>query len=161
MKFCSKCGGQMDDNTNICPSCGHNESSQQSQQPGNIQQQPGVYGQSPQGKERSPVTVIVLSIITCGIYALYWHYVIGKEINDVLGKDAVNPILVFVSIICFPVMYYYMYTIDKAMVEIAEQKNRAYSSNFALWIICSILAGVGLYIEMFQVQTTLNEVYTG
>lgn len=111
------------------------------------------------GINRSPVMVIVLSIITCGIYNLYWHYVVGNEVNETLGKEAVNPMLVFVGIICFPVLYYYMYMLDKAMIELAAERGKSYSSNFALWVVCSLLAGVGIYIEMMQVQTTLNEIW--
>jgi hypothetical protein len=45
------------------------------------------------------------------------------------------------------------------MVELAAQKGKNYSSNFALWVVCALLAGVGVYIEMMQVQTTLNEIW--
>ena len=35
----------------------------------------------PIGKVRSPLVVILLSIITFGIYAIYWHYEMFKETN--------------------------------------------------------------------------------
>ncbi|MCL2072056.1 MAG: DUF4234 domain-containing protein [Oscillospiraceae bacterium] len=113
----------------------------------------------PVGTNRSPVTVIILSIVTCGIYSIYWHYVVGKEVNAALGKEAVNPMLVLVSLICAPVLFYFIYTLDKAMIELAEEKGKHYSSNFALWIVCALLAGVGIYIEMMQVQSTLNDIW--
>ena len=112
------------------------------------------------GTNRSPVMVLVLTVITCGIYSLYWHYVVGQEINAALGREAVKPMYVFLAILCFPVLYYYMYTVDKAMLELAAQRGKNYNSNFVLWIICSVLAGVGVYIEMFQVQDTLNDIWS-
>ncbi len=38
------------------------------------------------GHVRSPVAVILLSIITLGIYALYWEYASFKELKDYSGE---------------------------------------------------------------------------
>lgn len=50
------------------------------------------------GTKRSPVNVILLSIVTCGIYGIWWLYNAGKEINQALGREAVNPIFAVVSL---------------------------------------------------------------
>lgn len=111
------------------------------------------------GLKRNPVTIILLSIITCGIYSIYWHYKVGDEIRTALGNpDSVNPVLAILSIFCFPIMFYYIYTIDKALLELAPQRGRSYSSNFVLWVILYLL-GVGLLVEMFMVQDKLNDIW--
>ena len=33
-------------------------------------------------KNRSVVAVVLLSIITCGIYSLYWYYVMAEDMNN-------------------------------------------------------------------------------
>ena len=38
------------------------------------------------GKVRSPVSVILLSIVTLGIYSLYWQYATFKEMKDASGR---------------------------------------------------------------------------
>lgn len=43
--------------------------------------------------QRSPITIILLSIVTCGIYFIYWLYVTSKEINDALGREEINTVL--------------------------------------------------------------------
>jgi hypothetical protein len=39
-------------------------------------------GTGPLGKVRSPVVVILLSIVTLGIYHLFWIYYVYKELKD-------------------------------------------------------------------------------
>ncbi len=48
--------------------------------------------------KRSVVTVIILTIITCGIYGLYWYYKTMEEMYNAGGKSLGNltPIIQFV-----------------------------------------------------------------
>lgn len=48
-------------------------------------------------KERNPIVVILLIVITCGIYGLYWFYATAKEMNDLgkLEKSAGNILVMF------------------------------------------------------------------
>jgi len=74
----------------------------------------------PRGETRNPVTIILLTLVTCGIYGIYWFYLVSKEINAALGEERIN---------------------------------------FVLWILLSLLAGVGTYIMEYQVQEALNEIW--
>ncbi|MHA1353420.1 MAG: DUF4234 domain-containing protein [Candidatus Heimdallarchaeaceae archaeon] len=40
-------------------------------------------------KERNPIVVIILMMITFGIYALFWYYWTKNELNE-LGADTCN-----------------------------------------------------------------------
>ena len=110
------------------------------------------------GAVRNPVSVILLTFITCGIYGIWWMYTVGKEINAALGREAVNPVLAIVSIICFPLMFYYMYLLDNALVELGTATAKPYNSNFMLWVITSLL-GFGILIVIVQAQGFLNGVW--
>ena len=110
------------------------------------------------GEHRGVVSVILLGIITCGLYTIWWQYTIGKEINTALGEEAVSPILAVVAILCFPLMYYYVYTIDQALVKLGRKCGVRYESNFVLWII-TMLLGIGYIIQIVQAQSYLNEVW--
>jgi hypothetical protein len=111
------------------------------------------------GTKREPIMVILLTFITCGIYSFYWHYKTGDELRLATGRpDIINPVFVFVSICCPPVMLYYIYTMDKALMELSTQRGKQYSSNFMLWILLCLL-GVGLFVEMFMVQDKLNDIW--
>jgi len=110
------------------------------------------------GEKRAPITVILLSLISCGIYGIWWMYTIGKEINAALGAEEVNPMLAIFAIICPPIIFYYIYTIDKGLEKLAPARGVAYSSNFMLWIV-TMLLGVGTLIFEFQAQDTLNTIW--
>ena len=111
------------------------------------------------GQKQEPITIILLSVITCGIYGLIWLAKAGKDVNQGLGREAVNTNFVWLSILCFPLIFYYLYQLDQAMVEFARQRSVTYNSNFVLWILLSVLAGLGTFFAMFQVQTALNDAW--
>lgn len=74
--FCSKCGAQIADDAAICPNCGNMVN-------GNYQRTTQVqYVREP----RSIAVAIILTIITCGIYGIYWFIVLTDEVNDVSGE---------------------------------------------------------------------------
>ncbi len=106
--------------------------------------------------QRSPITIILLSIITCGIYFIYWLYVTSKEINDALGREEINTALVILGFFCFPVMIYVMYKLGNAIDELAGRRFIQTQSSFILWLILCLLFGVGIYIMEYQVQSDLN-----
>ena len=108
---------------------------------------------------RSPVTVILLSIITCGIYGLYWQWVTNQQINDLLGKQDVGGGMLILGWFCFPVLWYTWYKWDKSLLDVAERAKVRYSSNFILWIVLTIAVGLGFLVSMFQIQDTLNSIY--
>jgi hypothetical protein len=110
-------------------------------------------------KVRNPVAVILLSLITCGIYFLYWSWVTNQQINAELGREDVGVGILILGWFCAPVMWYVWYKWDTSLVGISQGRNINYNSNFILWIILSVLAGVGYLVMLFQIQDTLNRVY--
>ena len=114
------------------------------------------------GEVRSPGMVIVLTIVTCGIYGLWWHYKVGQEVNAAAGKEVVNPMFVWLGLVtCGLTLLYFIYTLDKALIDLAAARGKSYTSNLMLWIILYFISGLGMYVEMFQVQTALNEIWEG
>ena len=111
-------------------------------------------------KVRSPVTCILLSIITCGIYSLYWQWVTNKQINELAGAEVVGSGMLILGWFCFPVMWYNWYKWDQALQDVGQRYNIRYSSNFILWIILTVVAGFGSFVMMFQVQEALNNAYS-
>ena len=114
----------------------------------------------PRGVDRNPITVILLSIVTCGIYYLYWLYMVTSEINAALGEEKINFVLYFLlGILCFPLAFVGMYKIDEGVVELQTRIGLQGKSNFVLWIILTFFGGVGSLIMIYQVQEALNEIW--
>lgn len=49
------------------------------------------------GKNRGPVTVVILSIITFGIYYLYWYYSVNSEMRRYRPSIEVSPGIALLS----------------------------------------------------------------
>jgi hypothetical protein len=49
------------------------------------------------GKTRSPVGVVVLSIVTLGVYYLYWYYVVNSEMRQYRAFIEVSPGIALLS----------------------------------------------------------------
>jgi hypothetical protein len=110
------------------------------------------------GTRREPVLVILFSVLTCGIYYLYWLYQVKNDVNGLLGREEISTGW-YVAAIFVPFLYLYLlYKADLALVEVCPQRGVNYTSNFTLWLLLTLL-GVGIYVAMFQITTTLNELW--
>ncbi|MBW2460915.1 MAG: DUF4234 domain-containing protein [Deltaproteobacteria bacterium] len=49
---------------------------------------------------RSPITVVVLSLVTFGLYALYWLYVTTEELSQETGRGDLSPTMDVLLAVC-------------------------------------------------------------
>ena len=53
------------------------------------------------GEVRNPTTVWLLSVVTCGLYGLYWYYTMMNELKNYLQKEEINPMMdIIISLVC-------------------------------------------------------------
>ena len=98
MKQCSNCGKWCEDRAQYCNSCGSPL---------------GQSGNSAGIFVRSIPLAIVLTIITCGIYELYWIVKVNDEVNQLAGDRQATTggmVLLFIIITCgiYGLYWYYM-----------------------------------------------------
>jgi len=113
------------------------------------------------GKTRNPITVILLSLVTCGIYYWFWLYTTMDDLNKVVGREVINPTLFLILCIFVPfVPLYVFYTIDKNFAEISKNEGVEYKENFILWVILYIaLCGIGIYVGVYQLTEGFNNLW--
>ena len=112
------------------------------------------------GKTRSPVLVIIFSIITLGIYAIYWFYTIMEDMNKLLDREYLSSILlILLSIICPPVAWYVLYKVDAGLVDLCRREGIPYKENFILWLLLTLVFGVGMFVAMFQITGAFNDIW--
>jgi TRAP-type mannitol/chloroaromatic compound transport system permease small subunit len=112
------------------------------------------------GKTRSPLSVILLSIVTCGIYAIYWYYATMEDINRLYDEQQMKSgMLLILSILCPPVIFYIYYMFDKCLKQVSVRENIEYDGGLILWLLLSLLAGVGWFVAIWQTQSTLNRIW--
>lgn len=89
---------------------------------------------------RSPVSVILLTFVTCGIYGFFWLYQTSKELQLFLDNDN-NPSLdVILSIVTFGLyQIYLMYRNANQLVEFQKRFNLYENDVRLLNVVCCAL----------------------
>ena len=95
-------------------------------------------------KHRSLVFVFVMTIITCGIYALYWFYKTKEEINS-LGASIPTYWLIIIPI----ANLYWVYKYCEGFSDYAAKDD-----NKVLWFLLYILISI---VPMLIFQSELNK----
>ena len=77
--FCPNCGNTVIEEAVICVNCGVSLKTNQRASA----DKPNMEGI----KERSLVTALILSLVTCGIYSIFWFISLTNEMNKAAGKE--------------------------------------------------------------------------
>ncbi|MBR3145378.1 MAG: DUF4234 domain-containing protein [Clostridia bacterium] len=168
MAFCTKCGANIPEGSNFCTSCGEPVSAQGAGQANNQQQnyQQPVYANqgAPVGPisfgQRNIAVAIILSIITCGIYGIYWLIKLVDELNEASGNmNGTSGGMVFLlSLITCGIYGLYWYYKAGEMVNQAKYRRNMYtdSSSGIVYLLLGIF-GLGI-ITYALIQNELNKI---
>ena len=91
--YCKDCGKQIADGSTFCTYCGAAQVPQQN--PNEQKAHPRILNTNGI-RERSIVTCILLTVLTCGFYGIYWFIRINDEMNQVSCMDGISGGLAFV-----------------------------------------------------------------
>jgi uncharacterized membrane protein len=109
---------------------------------------------------RSIPVDLILTIITCGIYGLYWQYKQMATLNGWLNRKDFDFVLwLILSIVtCGIFAIYYEYKMAKGINEIQAQNNFRVADDLPL--ICLLLSIFGLAIASLAIQQwEINKFY--
>jgi len=155
--FCEKCGNQIFSDGNTCETCGaaHNK------RPASMLPVDGdSFQNSYIGQRREGWVILLLSIVTCGIYSFYWLYVTMEDINKAAGEQRMDSTLLLIgSIFCSPIILVALYKIDKNLQSLSREHDTHYGDNFILWLLLTIFCGIGMLVSYFQVSKGLNDIW--
>ena len=158
-KFCYKCGAQLNDEDVFCNNCGtkQEENVYQAQPSRDYQNAQNFAGSSPV-ISKSIGVCIILSIITCGIYGLYWLYCMAEDLNRISGKnDTSGGLVVLLSIItCGIYGWFWLY---QAGDKINQGKmQRGVPADSSLGILYLVLGIFGFSIISYAlIQNEINK----
>ena len=95
---------------------------------------------------------IILTIITCGLYGLFWQYKQMQVLNAWLGRKEYDFwIWLILSIVtCGLFALYYEYTMAKGINEVQENNGLRVNNDLAL--LCVFLAFVGVGVASLAIQ---------
>ncbi len=112
------------------------------------------------GTIKDPVMTIVLMLVTCGLYGLYWLYITSKEMQQFTGKYSVQPeIEVILCLVTGGLYHLYWYYKSFSMIPgMQEQVGRPVVDNTVLWFVLMFVPLAGIY-ALYSFQSELNEIY--
>ena len=170
--FCKNCGAPLNDNQAVCLNCGVNVGTGNSYCPncGDSVNPEAVFcvkcGVSLEKKGgngaanvagipmRSVATCIILSLITCGIYSIYWFVCLTNAMNQASGKtnDTSGGMAFLLTLItCGIYGYYWAY-------KIGEKRDIISNENASSGLIYILLTFFGLGIVVYALaQDALNK----
>ncbi len=109
-------------------------------------------------QQRSVAAVIIFSIITCGIYAIYWYYITMRDVNAYLQVSDMDSGIELILVILVP--FYSIYWLYKYAKRAGDAHNKAGLGLKDDAVICLVLSIFGLGIVSIAIlQSTLNETY--
>ena len=152
--FCQKCGNIVDPADNgVCKNCGTRVDNGESPPIG------GKVANSYIGVRRSGIVVLLLSIVTCGIYMYYWYYQSMEDINRASGEERINSVLWLVLGIFLPIaLFVALYIIDQNLKRLSDENGVSYKEKFIIWLLLSFI-GVGVIVAMFNVCRAYNNIW--
>ena len=107
-------------------------------------------------KERNIVVCVLLSIITCGIYGIYWYITLTDDVSKANEDPNFTGVKSFLLTLVTCGIYgiYWNYKVGKEMYEANQKKGIITSDNSVMYLILSL---VGFSIVTFCiVQNELN-----
>jgi len=107
------------------------------------------------GVKRNATVVVLLSIITLGIYALYWTYKSFEELKEYAGEGIGGVLGLIIGILLYIVdMFLLPDEISKAFA--AKNAPSPVSAVTGLWFLLPL---IGWIIWVVKVQGALNELW--
>lgn len=105
------------------------------------------------GHVRNPVAVILLSIITIGIYALYWEYASFKELKE-YSREGIGGWLGLLFAILLGIVNAFVLPLEVGRLYTRTGRPAPVSARTGFWVLIPIVGGI---IWVVKVQGRLND----
>ena len=146
--FCPNCGNAVNPEAVFCVSCGVSLKKADNKKTENLA---GI-------KKRSIVSCILLSIITCGIYGIYWFVCLTNEMNKASGNENDTnggKAFLFTLVTCGIYEFYWAYKIGNKRDQLAGENG----SSGILYLVLAIF-GLGI-VAYCLAQDAINKAVDG
>jgi hypothetical protein len=108
-------------------------------------------------KERDPLVVVLLSIVTLGIYFLYWTYQVFRELKEKTNQG-IGPVVGLVLAILLGIVNWFVLPSEIGNMYAAAGKPKPVSGATGFW---NFIPLVGAIIWIYKCQNALNHAWTG
>ncbi|MBQ8192544.1 MAG: DUF4234 domain-containing protein [Bacilli bacterium] len=152
--FCPHCGAQLPEGATFCGNCGNSvtgASSAAQTTPNNNG------GMAPTLTKRDLVMTIILSVVTCGIYGIYWFICLNDDSNKVSGDNSTSGVMALVLTIltCGIYGFYWYYKVGKNIYKAGQMYGKDIADNSIIYLVLGLF-GLGI-VNYCLMQTDLNK----
>ena len=111
------------------------------------------------GQRNEPAVILLLSLVTFGIYYLFYIYRVSQETQEFLGEQDTSPGLevLLTLVTCGLYNFYWDYKMGQKIAKMQERVGLRVVDNSALYLILDLFQ-VGLFNSMIQ-QGYLNDIW--
>ena len=109
-------------------------------------------------QQRNLAVSILLTIVTCGIYGIYWFIVLSNDVGKVNNNPKISggTALLLTIVTCGIYGYYWNYKLGKEMYSANQKNGMEASDNSIIYLILSLF---GLQIVSWcMIQNELNKI---
>lgn len=107
--------------------------------------------------KQQPIVVLLLGVVTCGLYLIYWNIKAAEVLNAISGREVISPTIAVISGCCSPVHVYFYYLCGQCLADLGDL-----TGNPAIKDKSTLLLVLGIFLPMVAamiVQGHINEVY--
>ena len=113
-------------------------------------------GAGPLGQRRSIATVLLLTIITLGVWQLVWSYQNGEELKRYSNKGFGGVVHLIFSFFIYPVTMFLMASEVEQLYR-SEGKEPPITAIWGLWFLLPIIGNLIWYV---RIQRSINDYWT-
>lgn len=153
MKYCGNCGSEIKDNASFCSNCGCKVETGNTANQNNA----NTSYNRPVVNNKSIVTAVILTIVTCGIYGIIWFINLVDDVNRVCQDDnqqSGGTVFLLTLVTCGIYGIIWFYQCGKRMHEAGKKYGMEINDNSVMYLVLNL---VGFSIVNYcLVQSDLN-----
>ncbi len=108
-------------------------------------------------KEKNIAVCILLSIVTCGIYAIIWFINMTDDASQSSGEEMSGGMAFLLTLVtCGIYGFYWAYKMGKMMEKAGQNKNVSISDNSTIYLVLNLF-GLGI-VNYCLIQNDLNKI---
>ncbi|MBL7962795.1 MAG: DUF4234 domain-containing protein [Flavobacteriales bacterium] len=105
-----------------------------------------------------PIVVLLLGLVTCGLYLIYWNIKVSQVLNAVVGREVISQPVAIFSGCCLPVNLYFYYLAGKeCLPKLYQRIGEPEKDQSTLLIVLGLLFPM---VAAMIVQGDINRLYT-
>lgn len=105
-------------------------------------------------ENKNVVTVILLSIVTCGIYSLVWYWKTMNALHNEGQRSLFDPIIQFILLFFYVGNIFFAICADSNLNAIREKRGLPAKDNKVLYIVLAIVLPIAM---VAIIQNDINE----